>query len=112
MIDAVCLWDPVYRLQFIGLGRVRVGRGEVDYVRRKMLLTCVCFSLFLSCQRKLNYPCDGFGIHWPLCGLTCIAVCGGGVQVTPGLSWRFRVPQDIYIPSYGHPCPPDPAVLS
>lgn len=76
MIDAVCIWDPVYRLQFIGLGRVGVGRGEIDYVRRKMLLMCVCFSSYLSCQRKLDYLCSGFGIRRPLRGLTCTAACG------------------------------------
>lgn len=45
MIDAVCIWDPVYRLQFIGLGRVGMGRGGVDYVRRKMLLMCLFFLI-------------------------------------------------------------------
>lgn len=68
-----------------------MGRGEVGYVRRKMFLMCVCFSLPLSCQRKLNYPCDGFGIPWPRPGQPRAAVCRGGRQVTHGLSWRFRV---------------------
>lgn len=101
-IDAVCIWDPVYRLQFIGLGRVGVGRGEIDYVRRKMLLMCVCFSSCLSCQRKLDYLCSGFGIRRPLRGLTCTAACG----LHMGGALASGSPKAcVCAPSYGHPCP-------
>lgn len=57
MIDAVCIRDPVYRV-----GGLEWEKGEIDYVRRKILLVCVCFSLYLSCQRKLDIPCDWEGV--------------------------------------------------
>jgi len=67
MIDkhdyAVCIWDPVYRLQLyrVGWGWVDVGGREgVDCVRRKMFAH-EFFSLYLSCQRK-HFVAPGFGI--------------------------------------------------
>lgn len=67
MIDkhdyAVCIWDPVYRLQLYRVGWVRVDVGAergVDCVRRKMFAH-EFFSLYLSCQRK-HFVAPGFGI--------------------------------------------------
>lgn len=58
MTDAICIWDPVYRLQFIGLGRGG-GKRKVIMLEGKHCIACacVCVSLSLSCQRKLDHPC-------------------------------------------------------
>lgn len=40
MIDAVCIRDPVYRV-----GELEWEKGEIDYVRRKILLVCLFFFI-------------------------------------------------------------------
>lgn len=46
-----------------GQGGLEQKKGEIDYVRRKILLVCICFSLYLSCQRKLDLPYDWVGFE-------------------------------------------------
>lgn len=76
MIDAVCIWDPAYRLPFIGLGRVGVGEEEklIMLEGKPCSYVFVCFPYICLAKGNLIIPVIGFGIRWPLCGLTCSAV--------------------------------------
>lgn len=70
----------------------------IDYVRRKILLVCICFSLYLSCQRKLDIPYEWVGGLRPLCDLICSTVCRT-MQVMCGVSSGFRMPRHRLQPS-------------
>lgn len=57
--DAVCVWDPVYRLQFIGLGRVGVREGIMLEGHRcswGLVFPYICLA-----KGNLMVPVTGFG---------------------------------------------------
>lgn len=68
MIDVVCIWNPVYRLQFIGLGGEKVIMLEG---KRCIARVCVCVCPYL-CLAKGNLIIPvirlgfvGFSVVWP-----------------------------------------------
>lgn len=80
MIDAVCIWDPVYRLQFIGLGRAGVGEEEVLIMlegKRCFARACLLVFPYLSCQRELNHPWDSLPVACLWSDLHCSVVAAG-----------------------------------
>ena len=108
MTDAICIWDPVFRLQFIGLGRGG-GKRKVIMLEGKHCIACACVCVFpYLCLAKGNLiiPVFGFGAFWPLrSGLQCSVAC------RVHICCPVQGPQGIYIPSCGCLGPPDPARL-
>lgn len=102
MIDAVCIWDPVYR------GREGWSRRKEKLIMLEGKYCLYVFVFLYICLAKGNliFPMMGWGLR-PLCHLTCSIVCRSK-KVTCGVSSRFRVPKGrcATLPCLWLPCPP------